>query len=251
MDIDKDYLGIVVCNEDPTFSGRCKVSVFGLFEDLDDEFIPWFTPQSSCVFSSNKGAGSLSVPKMGSVVRVRFPFDNIYCGEYSNLQTIDPALVNEIQSDYQNTHVLLYDSEKNLAVLYQPMTGFKIYLNGSFIKVDSDNSIQLKHANNSNMIEINSDKINIVTASGEGTNLTGEINITSGARVNVVAPTVNIDAKAVTLGKNAAAKAVKGEKLIGVLKQIATELDSKFPQGASTLKGRSFDEILSTAVTLE
>lgn len=250
MDFDKEYLGRVVYNEDPTFTGRCKVKVYGLFDNLEDEFIPWFTPQNSTIFSSDNGAGSLSVPKLGAVVRVRFPFNNIYCGEYSNIQNIDPALVEEIKSDYENTHVLLYDADKNLMVIYQPMTGIKIFLNGSLIKIDADNSIQLKHANNSNMIEINDTKINIVTASGEGTNLNGEINITSGARVNIVAPTVNVEAKSVTLGKDAAAKAVKGEKLIGVLKQIVTELDTKFPQGASTLKGRSFSEILSKTVTL-
>ena len=248
MNLDKDYIGRVIFNEDPTFSGRCKIRVFGLFDELDDQFIPWFAPKNFKIFSSAKGAGDISVPKVGSIVRVEFESD-IYSGEYTNIQNIDPALIDEIKSDYQNTHVLCYDSEKELMVMYQPMTGFKIYLAGSLIKVDSDGSIQLKHRNNSNVVEVNNGDINITTV-GEGSNTNGVINISAGSTVNLTAPTVNIDSKSISLGKYSVAKAVKGDKLCSLLKQFATEINTKFPKGASTLVGRSFEEILSDTVTL-
>lgn len=248
MNLDKDYIGRVIFNEDPTFSGRCKIRVFGLFDELDEQFIPWFAPKNFKIFSSAKGAGDISVPKVGSIVRVEFESD-IYSGEYTNIQNIDPALIDEIKSDYQNTHVLCYDSEKELMVMYQPMTGFKIYLAGSLIKVDSDGSIQLKHRNNSNVVEVNNGDINITTV-GEGSNTNGVINISAGSTVNLTAPTVNIDSKSISLGKYSVAKAVKGDKLCSLLKQFATEINTKFPQGASTLVGRSFEEILSDTVTL-
>lgn len=249
MDTSKDYIGRVVYNEDTTFSGRCKVRVFGMFDDLDEQYIPWFSPMTTTVFSSAKGSGNLSVPKVGTIVRVRFQSD-IYSGEYSFIQNVDPALTEEIKDDYQNTHVLCYDSDKNLMVMYQPMTGFKIWLNGSLIKVDSDGAIQLKHRNNSNVVELNDNTINITTVSGEGTSTNGVINISAGSEVSITAPTVNVNSKSISLGKDSVARAVKGEKLCSVLKQIATELNTKFPQGASTLVGRSFEEILSTTVTL-
>ena len=248
MNLDKDYIGRVIFNEDPTFSGRCKIRVFGLFDELDEQFIPWFAPKNFKIFSSAKGAGDISVPKVGSIVRVEFESD-IYSGEYTNIQNIDPALIDEIKSDYQNTHVLCYDSEKELMVMYQPMTGFKIYLAGSLIKVDSDGSIQLKHRNNSNVVEVNNGDINITTV-GEGSNTNGVINISAGSTVNLTAPTVNIDSKSISLGKYSVSKAVKGDKLCSLLKQFATEINTKFPQGASTLVGRSFEEILSDTVTL-
>lgn len=249
MDTTKDYIGRVVYNNDPTFSGRCKVRVFGLFDELDEGFIPWFAPKNMGVFSSAKGAGSISVPKIGAIVNVRFRND-IYSGEYTNIQNIDPALIDEIKDDYQNTHVLCYDADKDLIVIYQPMTGYKMWLGGSMIKIDADGSIQLKHRNNSNVVELNDNKINITTVSGEGASANGEINISAGYDVNITAPTVNVNAKSISLGKDSVAKAVKGDKLCGVLKQIATELNTKFPQGASTLVGRSFEEILSDTVTL-
>lgn len=250
MDLSKDFVGRVVYNQDPTFAGRCKIRVFGLFEEFTDEQIPWFYPQASSVFSSRKGGGSLSVPKLGSIVRVRFPFGNLYSGEYSNLQNIDPSLVEEIKSDYENTHVLLYDADKDLLVIYQPMTGYKMWLGGSMIKIDADGSIQLKHMNNSNVIEVNESNINIITTGDGGSNANGEINISAGATVNINAPTVNVNAQSVALGTDAVAKAVKGEKLVGVLQEIVSELNTKFPANASSLVGRDFKEILSDTVTL-
>jgi len=244
MDLSKDFIGRVVFNEDPTFSGRCKINVFGLFEEFSTEQIPWFTPQSSTMFSSEHGGGSLSVPKIGTIVRVRFPFGDLYSGEYSNIQTIDPALIDEIKSDYQNTHVVLYDSEKELLVIYQPMTGYKMYLAGSMIIIDADGSIRLHHRNNSNVIEVNDSDVNIIASGG------GAVNISSGATVNLTAETVNVNANSIALGENATAKAVNGDKLIEVLQTMSEVIDTKDPQEPSPLTGKTFEEILSNNVTL-
>ena len=246
----RDYIGTVVYNEDPTFSGRCKIDVFGLFMDLSVENLPWFYPQASCVFSSSTGAGSISVPKIGSVVRVRFPNGDPYSGEYSNIQNIDPALIEEIKDDYQGTQILTYDSERNLIVGYQPMTGFKIWLDGSMVKVDSDGSIQLKHKNNSNVVELNENKINITTVSSEGSNMNGEINISASATVNITAPVVNVNSNNINLGNKANDKAVVASKLKNYLKTIVAELNTKYPQCASRLTGNDFKDMFSEVVSL-
>ena len=244
---DKEYTGRVIYIDDPTFSGRCKVRVFGLFEGLDDELIPWFSPASPSVFSG-EGGGALSVPKVNSIVKVRFQNNNVYSGEYTSTQFIDPALVDEIKDDYEGSHILLFDSERDLVVTYQPLSGIKIYLGGSQIKVDADGSIQLKHRNNSNVVEVNENEINITTAGDGGSNTNGRIFITASAEVTVNAPTVNVESTNISLGKNASSSVVKGEKLVDVLKQIVVELETKAPQNVSSLSGRTFKEILSTDV---
>ena len=145
---------------------------------------------------------------------------------------------------------MLYDSEKDLIVIYQPMTGYKMWLGGSMILIDANGSIQLKHKNNSNVIEVNDSNINIATTGEGGSNANGEINIAAGATVNINVPTANVNASSIMLGENAAATAVKGEKLISVLQQIVTELNTKYPTCVSTLAGRDFKEILSDTVKL-
>ena len=112
------------------------------------------------------------------------------------------------------------------------------------ILIDASGTVQIKHRNNSNVIEVSDSAVNIISGSG------GEINIASNATVNLNAPTVNMNATSVVLGENGSASGVKGEKLIGVLQQIVAELNTKFPQSASTLVGRDFKEILSDTVKL-
>ena len=79
VDTSKDYIGRVVYNQDNTFSGRCKIQVYGVFDELEIEDMPWIYPKASSVFSSARGVGSISVPKIGSIVRVNFHND-VYSG---------------------------------------------------------------------------------------------------------------------------------------------------------------------------
>lgn len=244
-----DYLGTVVYADDPTFSGRCKIRVFGMFDELPTENIPWFVPMANNIFGAG-GAGCLSVPKVGDVVRVHFNNSDKYSGEYTFLQNIDPALIDEIKDDYPDTQVLLYDSENDLIIIYQNLNGLRFYLKGSEIKIDADGTILAKHKNNTNVVELKDDTINITTVNSDNGNNNGVINIAAGSTVNISAPTVNVNSENVALGTNAINSAVKGEKLVGVLQQIRDELQTKYPQYGSALMGRTFEEILSTDVKL-
>ena len=249
MNLGNDFVGRVIYNEDPTFSGRCKVKVFGLFDDLPDENVPWFVPANSNIFGT-EGGGSLSVPKVGDIVRVRFSNSDYYSGEYTGLQCIDPNLVNEIKDDYQDSQVILYDAANEVTIIYQRMTGLKLYHRGATIVIDPTGNIQLKHQNNANVIEINDNDINIVSGSTDETNsATGTINISSGSIVNINSTTANINADHVNIGNSPSQPAVLGRKLTFALQQIVNELAQKTPQG-STLIANTFEDILSNNVKI-
>lgn len=249
MNLGNDFVGRVIYNEDPTFSGRCKVKVFGLFDDLPDENVPWFVPANSNIFGT-EGGGSLSVPKVGDIVRVRFSNSDYYSGEYTGLQCIDPNLVNEIKDDYQDSQVILYDAANEVTIIYQRMTGLKLYHHGATIVIDPTGNIQLKHQNNANVIEINDNDINIVSGSTDETNsATGTINISSGSVVNINSTTANINADHVNIGNSPSQPAVLGRKLTFALQQIVNELAQKTPQG-STLIANTFEDILSNNVKI-
>ena len=241
VESNKDYIGIVIYNEDTTFSGRCKIRVFGVFDELPDENIPWFSQTNMNIFSSG-GGGNISVPKKGDVVRVRFNNGDIYSGEYSALQNIDPQLIQEIKDDYQGTNVLMYDADEELIVIFQPNSGIKISLRNSLIRIGADGVIQACHQNNTSVVEMTDSDINI-TAAGSGSN----INIYAANNVTLNAPKVSIDSNSVSIGNDAKSPAVKGDELQKVLMQIATEIAAKTPQG-SGLAGKTFSEILSTDV---
>lgn len=240
----KEFLGKVIYNEDPTFSGRCKVRVFSIFDDLPDHNIPWFTPGNITTFSGD-GGGNISIPKVGDIVKVNFTNNDYYSGEYYAVQNLDPNLIAEIKDDYLDTHVLLYDSDKDLIVIYQPKTGLKMYLNGSIIIIDADGMIQMKHKNNLNVIEICDDAITIVSGNNSQINLQtdGEVNI-EGGNIKVKSSNVEIGSD----GQNYSA--VKGEELVKALQSIVNDIAVKYaPSGSSNL-GNTFQNILSSEVKI-
>ena len=65
----QNYIGRVVYTDDPDFSGRCKVRVFGLLDSKDeqgnysipDDMLPWFVPISSNIFSGSAGNSSVNI----------------------------------------------------------------------------------------------------------------------------------------------------------------------------------------------
>ena len=238
----KNFIGRVIFNEDPDFSGRCKVKVFGLMDELDNMFVPWFAPMTSSVFSSNTGGGSMSVPKLGTLVRVRFANDDIYSGEYTNIQNVDPYLAEEIKTDYVGTHVICYDADEELMILFQPHYGLRLYYKESYFSIAPDNMITLSTPNNESIIQMVGDEMRLTTK--------GSINITSTDVVNVDSGVVNINSKTTNIGKGDLVPAVNGDELLKVLKSLATQISAKYPVTPGTPNPMSFGSILSNSVKI-
>lgn len=241
--LDKDldnnnWLGIVINNNDPDYSGRCKIRVFSLMDDIEDDFIPWFTPITGSVFSSN-GAGNISIPKIGTLVRVTFSGSDIYAGEYTAIQNVDSDLIEEIKNDYQGTHVLLYDSSQELLVIFQPNSGFKIYYKESYFQITPDNMITLQHASNKANIQILEDSITVAA----NTN----IDIASN-NININSDITNISSSQITSIGNGSSTthAVSAEPLITLLQLMANAIDAKTPSSPGTC--RSLVDSLKPAI---
>lgn len=134
---DNDWMGIVINNQDPTFSGRAQVKVFGLMEDILEEHIPWAYPINSTIFGGD-GGGSLSIPKLGQFVRIRFNNGDLYSPEITSLQNIDTNLIEKIKEDYDGSHVLLHDPLEDLSIIYLRGSGLMIFLKDSFFQISPD-----------------------------------------------------------------------------------------------------------------
>jgi len=73
---DSHWLGEIVNNEDPSNQGRCRVRVFGKFDLIPDEDLPW------ALCGSNDSHGQFAVPAVGDIVSVRFDNGNLYTPVY-------------------------------------------------------------------------------------------------------------------------------------------------------------------------
>ncbi len=107
---DTHWIGQVVDNKDPLNNGRCKVNVFGKFDILPIESIPWASP------SNSMGAGQHFVPRKGDIVAITFDNGNIYLPLYSCQINQNLELKNEVlkgSSEPENTIALAYDALRN------------------------------------------------------------------------------------------------------------------------------------------
>jgi hypothetical protein len=237
-----NFIGRVIRNEDPDFTGRCKVRVFGLMDDLEEEFLPWFSPANNSIFSSSRGGGSLSIPKVGAFVRVRFVNEDIYSGEYTCIQNVDPFLANTIKDDYIGTHVICYDADQELMIMFQPHRGLVLYYKESEINIAPDNKITISEPNNNSIITMANDVINIVSKN--------QINVTALKSANITSDVVNLEANSVNVGRGANTPAVDGNALVGVLEYLSKMISEKYPQTPGVPNTESFSSILSTSVKI-
>jgi len=241
-----NYIGKVIYNKDPDYTGRCKVRVFGLMDELEDNLVPWFSPMTVSTFSSELGGGNFSVPKVGAFVRVRFANNDIYSGEYTSVQNIDPNIFEGddglSKDDYEGTHVILYDQDQELLVAFQKNSGFTIYYRESKINISPSNIITASTPNNNSIVTMNNDTITVVSKN--------EVNVTSAAAVNVNSDVINLNGNSVAVGNGANVPAVNGNALVAVLTSLAEAISMKMPQTPGTPDPNSFSSILSTTVTL-
>jgi len=218
---DGDWIGIVVNSDDTTFSGRCQIKVFGLHEGINNEQLPWAVPTNSPIFAGD-GAGSISIPKIGHFVRVKFNNGDLYAPEYSVIQNIDTELIKKIKDDYQGTHVLLYDPLEELTVIFQRESGFQIYHKESFIQITPDTMITLQTPNADSIIQMDGDVVNITTKN--------EVNVAAGARAEVTADEVVVNgAQTTKVGPGPYNHALLAEPMWALLSTMATALDAKMP----------------------
>jgi hypothetical protein len=145
MPSEKTYLGKVVDNRDPLYQGRARINVFGLFDGIPDDDLPWAEQISGLVFGGTQGGCSMSIPRIGSVVAVEFEAGNYYKMNYHYLKEISRDLQEELKEDnsYEGTQALIYDSEAQpgtLKMIYTRKKGLVFQLGDATIQLDTQNA---------------------------------------------------------------------------------------------------------------
>jgi hypothetical protein len=139
------WLGEVVDINDPQKIGRIKIKVYGKFDSLETESIPWAYPGNNNTGGSKSGGGFHSVPKLGSIVSVKFDNGNIYHPEYFFNQKISDEAKEEISGSYENSHVIIYDTvtEGSLKIFFTEQKGLMLDYKGTQINIKPDKNIDI------------------------------------------------------------------------------------------------------------
>jgi len=228
---DGNYCGIVKDVEDPLKLGRVRIEVFGFFEGLDPTLLPWAIPASNITGGSVSGGGFYSVPKVDSLVNVKFDNGNIYCPIYTFIQRISNELKDEISASYTNAHSLIYDTTTDgfLKVYFTEEKGLMIDYKKSQINVKPDKSIVVQNASGDGVFEMLDDgtmnitqandinikcetSINIESTSDINIKTDANLNIESSQKTNIKCSDLIIDhASSIELGAGASEKIVLGD----------------------------------------
>jgi len=220
----KIFYGEVKDNNDPDQEGRCKVKVFGVFDDIADEDLPWASPGSSKNFGggADGGFGDISIPKNKAIVRVSFHDGEMYSPEWNSLAFINQQTKDDISGSYLNSHSIVYDVDEEFKIYYTPSNGIEIYLKKSHITINPDKSITIEHSDSQSIIELIGSDCNITTQAN--------VNITAATKIEETAPTAIINGTNLTqLGPVGNFSAVGAEPLWAFLKSLASAVDAKWP----------------------
>lgn len=204
------WLGEVVDIEDPLKIGRVRIKVYGKFDEIPTEDIPWAYPGINSTGGAATGGGFFSVPKLGAIVSVRFDQGNIYHPEYFFNQRISDDVKTEIEGSYPNAHVIIYDTvtEGSLKIFFTEQKGLMLDYKETQINIKNDKSIDIHTASGNSKIELLDDGTLNVTH-------TNNINIQSDKDVNIKCKNAIIDhASSIELGKGASELAVLGNKFM-------------------------------------
>ena len=140
-------LGEIVDINDPMKMGRARVRVFGFFDDLEIQDIPWAEQISGLSFSSSRGNGNISVPRLGAIVNVQFDGPNYYKLFYEFEKETSPALLEEIADSYEGAQSIWYDDESApgpLKLFYTKKKGVVLSLGDAKIQLDTQDGGELR-----------------------------------------------------------------------------------------------------------
>ena len=141
------HLGEIVDINDPLKQGRARIRVFGFFDELEIEDIPWAEQISGLSFSSARGNGNISIPRVGAVVNVQFDGSNYYKCFYEFEKESSSALLEEIADSYEGAQSIWYDVEAEpgtLKLFYTKKKGMVLSLGDSKIQLDTQDGGNLR-----------------------------------------------------------------------------------------------------------
>lgn len=222
MLLNKIYIGTVVDSDDPLKIGRCRVRIGFLHGEIPDENIPWAYPAYNITFGKGGNCGSVSIPKKGAVVQVRFDNGDLYSPVYIAIQELGSDVKKFLQTEYNGVNLLLYDDSEKVKIFYTPKKGILIENDESKINIEKNGHILISNKDEEASVELKNGTIYIYADSQIETQAVNEIKETS--------KLIKLNGKSVQLGTDAYQSAVCGESLMFLLTQMATAIDMKAPQ---------------------
>jgi len=155
VELGKTYLGVVEDNKDPQKTGRLKIRVLDIYEEMSVEDIPWASP-----WKDLNGNG-FNVPDVGKVLIVEFEHADPYKPEFVFSEHFNVNLENKLKSlndpDYLSMKSLIFDHRTQIYV--NEGEGLKIDHKYNNINI-KENSINLNLKDNNRSLNLGDETAN-------------------------------------------------------------------------------------------
>jgi len=162
------WVGEVINTGDPLQLGRVKIKVFGKYDELEADVIPWAIPYNQL------SSGTVYIPKVGEICNVFFENGDENIPFFMGISKTNDDLLGEYAEDYPKVWSIVYDKkagedatgevsdERTLEIFYTETQGLIIRKNASFIQFkNEDESIFIKNGKTEDVIHINDDGISL------------------------------------------------------------------------------------------
>lgn len=123
--------------EDKLPLGRVKFKIPKIFDDIDDEFLPWAVPHFDRL-KGGKNNGTFSVPKKDSKIWVVFQDDDIYNPIYYSYPYVKDEILeillvdSDDKDEYPKKHIIYSFDSENVYVIYDDYSNdelkYKMYI---------------------------------------------------------------------------------------------------------------------------
>jgi len=167
------WVGEVIDTNDVLNLGRVKIKVFGKFDKLNDEVIPWAIPYNQL------SSGTVIIPKVGEICNVFFENGDEYVPFYSGIAKTNDDLLGEYAEDYPKVWSIVYDKRmgedglgeesdpRTLEIFYTETQGLIVRKNETFIQFSNeDESILLSNGETGKVVHIGNEGISLGTQGG-------------------------------------------------------------------------------------
>jgi hypothetical protein len=150
----------------------------------------------------------------------------------------------ELNASYLNSHVITYDEDENMKILYSPSIGLKYHFNGSHVTINPDKSITIEHDATQSVIELNGSNITIVA--------NNKIEATAPTKIEINSSNVHVNGVKTELGAAPVFSNICAEPLWVFLKALAAAADAKWPPSPGVLSALAATaEVASTSKTVK
>ena len=167
------WVGKVINTNDPLKLGRVKIRVFGKYDELEEDVIPWSIPYNQL------SSGTAIIPKFDEICNVFFENGDENVPFYQGATKTNEDLIGEFSEDYPKVWSIVYDkragedgvgeagAERTLEIYYTETQGLMVRKNDSFLQFkNEDESVLITNGSTGKVVHIFDDGISIGTEGG-------------------------------------------------------------------------------------